>query len=133
MSSVLASFSSRLSRWRDQLAGTSDQPASIQQNTSSSDAATSSPASWWADDLFEESPSPMPFTRSRSSLSVFEKILQGAPAQRVHEGPHTLAFLDKYAWRAGHTLVIPKEKAVTTDQMTPQSSAAVWGVLPLIS
>jgi len=41
--------------------------------------------------------------------NIFAKILRGeAPAARVYEDGHVLAFLDVFPQSTGHTLVIPK-------------------------
>ncbi len=47
------------------------------------------------------------------SDNVFAKILRGElPAHRVYEDEHTLAFMDIMPQVEGHTLVIPKYRAV---------------------
>jgi histidine triad (HIT) family protein len=41
--------------------------------------------------------------------NIFAKILRGeAPAVKVHEDDHALAFMDVFPQARGHTLVIPK-------------------------
>jgi histidine triad (HIT) family protein len=48
----------------------------------------------------------------------------------VYEDDHVLAFLDAGPLSPGHTLVIPKEPAVTLDQLGDEAAAAVGRVLP---
>ena len=44
--------------------------------------------------------------------NTFAKILRGeAPAVKVYEDEHVLAFMDVFPQTEGHTLVLPKEKA----------------------
>jgi histidine triad (HIT) family protein len=63
--------------------------------------------------------------------SIFGKILRGEiPCHRVYEDAQVLAFLDVGPLSAGHTLVIPKEPAVTLDQLSEESSAAIGRILP---
>jgi histidine triad (HIT) family protein len=47
--------------------------------------------------------------------NIFAKILRGeAPAVRVFEDDHVLAFMDVFPQSRGHTLVIPKHSAART-------------------
>lgn len=63
--------------------------------------------------------------------TVFAKILRGElPCHRVYEDDHVLAFLDIGPISRGHTLVIPKEPAVTLDQLSDEAGAAIGRVLP---
>jgi histidine triad (HIT) family protein len=65
--------------------------------------------------------------------SIFAKIIAGAiPCHRVYEDDKVLAFLDVGPLSRGHTLVIPKEPAVTLDQLSDDSAAAIGRVLPKI-
>lgn len=65
--------------------------------------------------------------------TIFSKILRNEiPCHRVYEDEHVLAFLDISPLSRGHTLVIPKEPAVTLDQLSDASSAAIGRVLPRI-
>jgi histidine triad (HIT) family protein len=65
--------------------------------------------------------------------TVFSKILRGEiPCHRVYEDESVLAFLDVGPLSRGHTLVIPKEPAVTLDQLSEQSAAAIGKALPRI-
>jgi len=67
------------------------------------------------------------------SETIFGKILSGAiPCHRVYEDERVLAFLDIGPLSAGHTLVIPKEPAVTLDALSDESAAALGRVLPRI-
>lgn len=65
--------------------------------------------------------------------TIFGKILRGEiPCHKVYEDDLVLAFLDAGPLSSGHTLVIPKEPAVTLDQLSDESAAAVGRVLPRI-
>jgi histidine triad (HIT) family protein len=66
--------------------------------------------------------------------TVFAKIIRGEiPCHRVYEDQHVLAFLDVAPLSRGHTLVIPKEPAVTVDALSDDACAAIGRVLPRIS
>jgi len=66
--------------------------------------------------------------------TVFAKILRGEiPCHRVYEDPAVLAFLDVNPLSRGHTLVIPKEPAVTLDQLSDDAAAAIGRALPRIA
>lgn len=66
-------------------------------------------------------------------MTVFAKILAGEiPCHRVFEDDHVLAFLDVAPLAAGHTLVIPKEKAAMLGDLSDEASAAIGHVLPRI-
>lgn len=63
--------------------------------------------------------------------TVFTKIIKGEiPSHKVYEDERVYAFLDIGPLSRGHTLVIPKEPAVTLDQLSDESSAAIGRVLP---
>ncbi|MCM2277382.1 MAG: HIT family protein [Oligoflexia bacterium] len=65
--------------------------------------------------------------------TIFQKIIDGKiPCHRVYEDEKVLAFLDVGPLSPGHTLVIPKEPAVTLDALSEESSAALGRVLPRI-
>ncbi len=67
------------------------------------------------------------------SESIFAKIIRGEiPCHKVYEDTHVFAFLDIGPLSQGHTLVIPKEPAVTLDALSDESSAAIGRVLPRI-
>ena|ERR1700753_246258 len=63
--------------------------------------------------------------------SVFGKIIRGEiPCHKLYEDDAVLAFLDIGPLSEGHALVIPKEPAVTLDELSDDSAAAVGRVLP---
>lgn len=63
--------------------------------------------------------------------TIFGKILRGEiPCHKVYEDDRVLAFLDVGPLSKGHTLVIPKEPAVTLDALDDESAAAIGRVLP---
>lgn len=63
--------------------------------------------------------------------TIFAKIIAGTiPSHKVYEDEHVLAFLDVGPLSRGHTLVIPKEPAVTLDELSDEASAAIGRVLP---
>ncbi len=65
--------------------------------------------------------------------TVFAKIIRGEmPCHRVYEDAHVLAFLDIFPLSRGHTLVIPKEAAVTLDALSDESAAALGRAMPRI-
>jgi len=65
--------------------------------------------------------------------TVFSKILRGElPCHKIYEDDRVLSFLDIMPLSDGHTLVIPKEPAVTLDQLSDESAAALGRVLPRI-
>jgi histidine triad (HIT) family protein len=64
-------------------------------------------------------------------MTVFAKIIKGEiPSHKIYEDEHVLAFLDVGPLSRGHTLVIPKETAVTLDELSDEASAAIGRVLP---
>ncbi len=66
--------------------------------------------------------------------TIFSKILRGElPCHRVYEDDQVLAFLDIFPLSRGHTLVIPKEPAVTLDRLSDDAAAALGRVLPRIA
>src|SRR5436190_1945833 len=63
--------------------------------------------------------------------TIFDKILEGEiPCHRVYEDEHVLAFLDVGPLAEGHTLVIPKERAVKLHELSAAAAAALGRVLP---
>ncbi len=65
--------------------------------------------------------------------TVFSQILRGEiPCHKIHEDDHVLAFLDVFPLSPGHTLVIPKEPAVTIDELSDDAAAALGRVLPRV-
>ena len=68
------------------------------------------------------------------SDTIFGKILRGEiPCHKVYEDEQVLAFLDVNPLSRGHTLIIPKEPAVTLDQLSDEASAAIGRVMPRIA
>ncbi len=68
------------------------------------------------------------------SDSIFSKIIrQEIPAHRLYEDEHCIAILDIAPLSPGHTLVIPKEPAVTLDQLSDSAAAGLGRALPRIS
>lgn len=66
--------------------------------------------------------------------TIFGKILRGEiPCHKLYEDDRVLAFLDVGPLSTGHTLVIPKEPAVTIDQLSDESAAAIGRVLPRLA
>ena len=66
--------------------------------------------------------------------NIFSRIIRGEiPCHKVYEDDRTFSFLDIGPISRGHTLVIPKEAAVTLDQLSEESAAALGRVLPRIS
>src|SRR3977135_843915 len=66
--------------------------------------------------------------------TIFTKIIAGEiPCHRVYEDDKVFAFLDINPLSKGHTLVIPKEPAVTLDRLSDESAAAIGRVLPRLS
>jgi histidine triad (HIT) family protein len=65
--------------------------------------------------------------------TIFSKILKGEiPCHRIYEDDRVLSFLDIFPLSVGHTLVIPKEPAVTLEQLSDESAAAIGRALPRI-
>ena len=63
--------------------------------------------------------------------TIFSKILRGEiPCHKLYEDEHVFAFLDIAPLSLGHALVIPKEPAVTLDELSDESAAAIGRVLP---
>lgn len=67
------------------------------------------------------------------SMSIFAKIISGQiPCHKVYEDAQVFSFLDINPLSRGHTLVVPKEAAVTLDQLSDEASAAIGRALPRI-
>ncbi len=63
--------------------------------------------------------------------NIFTKIIDGEiPCHKIYEDEHVLAFLDIGPLSEGHTLVIPKERKATLDELSDESAAAIGRVLP---
>ena len=66
--------------------------------------------------------------------TIFSKIIRGEiPCHKLYEDDQVLAFLDVNPLSPGHSLVIPKEPAVTVDALSDEAAAAIGRVLPRIS
>jgi histidine triad (HIT) family protein len=66
--------------------------------------------------------------------TIFGQIIRGeVPCHKVYEDDRVLAFLDIFPLSRGHTLVIPKEPAVTLDALSDDSAAAIGRVLPRLA
>ncbi len=66
--------------------------------------------------------------------SIFTRIINGElPCHKVYEDDLVFSFLDVNPMSTGHTLVVPKEPAVTLDALSEESAAAIGRVLPIIS
>lgn len=65
--------------------------------------------------------------------TIFAKIITGEmPCHRVYEDDRVLSFLDIFPLSVGHTLVIPKEPAVTLEQLSDEAAAAIGRAMPRI-
>jgi histidine triad (HIT) family protein len=63
--------------------------------------------------------------------TIFGKIIRGeVPCHKIYEDELVLAFLDVNPLSRGHVLVIPKEPAVTLDELSDEAAAALGRVLP---
>lgn len=63
--------------------------------------------------------------------TIFSKILRGEiPCHKLYEDDKVLAFLDIAPLSTGHALVVPKEPAVTLDELSDESCAAIGRILP---
>lgn len=66
--------------------------------------------------------------------TIFAQIIRGeVPCHKVYEDDRVLAFLDIFPLSRGHTLVIPKEPAVTLEALSDESAAAIGRVLPRLA
>jgi histidine triad (HIT) family protein len=67
-------------------------------------------------------------------MTIFAKILRGEiPSHIIYEDADVFSFLDIMPIARGHTLVIPKEPAVTLDQLSEKAAAALGRALPRIA
>lgn len=68
------------------------------------------------------------------SNCIFCKIVNGElPSAKVFENDDVLAFLDLSQITKGHTLVIPKAHADDIFQLSPETAAKLFAVVPEIS
>jgi len=66
--------------------------------------------------------------------NLFVNIAEGKiPSYKVYEDDLVFAFLDINPIAPGHTLVIPKKRYVTLDQLPEKTAAAIGAVLPKIA
>ncbi|WP_237716197.1 HIT family protein [Moritella dasanensis] len=66
--------------------------------------------------------------------NIFAKILKNElPCIKVYEDEYTLAFMDIMPQMAGHTLIIPKESAVTIYDLTDEAALACMRTVKLIA
>ncbi len=66
--------------------------------------------------------------------SIFSKIIRGEiDSHKIYEDDFVIAILDIGPLSEGHALVIPKEPAVTIDELSDEHAAAVGRVLPRIT
>lgn len=64
-------------------------------------------------------------------MTIFQRIIAGEiPCHKVYEDDLVFAFLDINPLSRGHTLLVPKEAAVTLDQLSGESAAAIGRALP---
>ncbi|MGQ0629250.1 MAG: HIT family protein [Phycisphaerales bacterium] len=67
-------------------------------------------------------------------MTIFARIIKGEiPCHKVYEDAHTIAFLDINPLSRGHTLVVPKEPAVTLDELSADSAAALGRALARVA
>jgi histidine triad (HIT) family protein len=66
--------------------------------------------------------------------TIFDKILAGEiPSHTVYEDEQVYSFLDIGPVARGHTLVIPRERAVYLHELSDDAAAAIGRVLPRIA
>ncbi len=66
--------------------------------------------------------------------SIFSKIIRGEiDSHKIYEDDFVIAILDIGPLSEGHALVIPKEPAVTIDELSDNHAAALGRVLPRIT
>jgi len=62
-------------------------------------------------------------------MTIFAKILGEIPSHIIYEDEHVFSFLDIMPLSRGHTLVIPKQPAVTLDQVSDDAALALGRAL----
>jgi histidine triad (HIT) family protein len=66
--------------------------------------------------------------------TIFSRIIRGEiPCHKVYEDAHVFAFLDINPVSPGHTLVIPKQEAVTLADLDDEHAAALGRALPRVA
>ena len=75
-------------------------------------------------------PRPGDLAMAYDDTNIFAKILRGElPCHKVYEDDHNFAFLDIMPRADGHTLVIPKAKAVNLFDISPDDLARLTGCI----
>lgn len=65
---------------------------------------------------------------------LFERIAAGEiPSHRIYEDEHVFAFLDINPLSRGHTLVIPRRRYLTLDELPDDVAVALGRALPRIA
>jgi histidine triad (HIT) family protein len=66
--------------------------------------------------------------------SIFSKIIRNeAPAERVFETEHELAFLDVFPKSPGHTLVVPKMEVPNFHDLPPERAASLAQTVQIVA
>lgn len=66
--------------------------------------------------------------------SIFTRIIRGeAPAQRLYETEHELAFLDIHPKSTGHTLVVPKHEVASFHELPPERAASLAAAVNVVA
>ncbi|MBK64460.1 MAG: diadenosine tetraphosphate hydrolase [Euryarchaeota archaeon] len=66
--------------------------------------------------------------------TIFSLIIDGKiPSYKLYEDELVIAILDINPFSPGHTLIIPKEVAITLDRLSTKSASAIGAILPKIS
>ena len=66
--------------------------------------------------------------------TIFSLIIDGKiPCYKLYEDELVIAILDINPFSLGHTLIIPKEAAITLDKLSTKSASAIGAILPKIS
>lgn len=66
--------------------------------------------------------------------TIFSLIIDGKiPCYKLYEDELVIAILDINPFSSGHTLIIPKEAAITLDKLSTKSASAIGAILPKIS
>jgi histidine triad (HIT) family protein len=66
--------------------------------------------------------------------SIFSKIARNeAPAERLFETEHELAFLDIFPKSPGHTLVVPKLEVANFEDLPPERAATLMQTVQIVA
>ena len=69
-----------------------------------------------------------------SEETIFSLIIDGKiPSYKLYEDELVIAILDINPFSPGHTLIIPKEAAITLDKLSTKSASAIGAILPKVS